>query len=80
MRLSKPAEKDAQHGVGVSGRANGGAGIRAHALLVNDDGGGQAIHHIDIRTRQGRHETLDEGAVGFIDHPLGFCGNRPEDQ
>ena len=39
VRLPEPAEEDAQHRVGVGGGANGGAGVGAHPLLVDDDRG-----------------------------------------
>jgi hypothetical protein len=47
--LTEAAEEHAQHGVGVRDRADGGAGVGAHALLVDDDRGGQALERVDVR-------------------------------
>src|SRR5690606_17667345 len=80
MRLAQAAEQDAQHGVGIRGGADGGARIRAQALLVDDDGRGQAVEHIDLGPRQTGHEALYEGAVGLVDQALGFRGDGAEHQ
>ena len=76
----EPAEEDAQHRVGVGGGADGGAGVGAHPLLVDDDRGRQAVEYVNLRPRQRRHEALHEGAVGLVDQPLRLRGDRAEHQ
>ncbi len=76
--LAEPAEQDAQHRVGVRGGADGGAGVRTHPLLVDDDRGRQALEDVHLGSGQRRHEALHEGAVGLVDHPLGLRGDRAE--
>ena len=80
VRLPEPAEEDAQHRVGVGGGADGGAGVGAHPLLVDDDRGRQPVEHVDLGPRQRRHEALHEGAVGLVDQPLRLRGDRAEHQ
>ena len=80
VRLPEPAEEDAQHRVGVGDGADGGAGVGAHPLLVDDDRRRQPVEHVDVGTREGRHEALHEGAVGLVDHPLRLRRDRVEDQ
>ena len=80
MRLPEPAEEDAQHRVGVGGGADGGAGVGAHPLLVDDDRRRQPFEYVDLRPRQRRHEALHEGAVGLVDQPLRLRGDRAEHQ
>ena len=80
VRLPEPAEQDAQHRVGVGGGADGGAGVGAHPLLVDDDRRRQPVEHVDVGPRQRRHEALHEGAVGLVDHPLRLGGDRAEHQ
>ena len=80
MRLPEPAEEDAEHGVGVGGGADRGAGVGAHPLLVDDDRGRQSLEDVDLGPRQRRHETLHEGAVGLVDQPLRLRGDRAEHQ
>src|SRR5690606_31714262 len=46
-RLTQPAEEDPQQGVGVGGRADRGARVAAHALLVDDDGAGESVEDVD---------------------------------
>ncbi len=70
VRLAEAAEEDAENRVGVGGSADRRAGVGAHPLLIDDDRGGQPFEDIDFGARLGRHETLDEGAVGFVDEPL----------
>ena len=50
--------------------AYGGPDIAAHPLLVDDDGRGQAFQNVHVGAGQRRHETLHEGAVCLVDHPL----------
>ena len=78
--LPEPAEEDAQHRVGVGGGADGGAGVGAHPLLVDDDRRRQPVEHVDVGPRQRRHEALHEGAVGLVDQPLRLGGDRAEHQ
>ena len=78
VRLPQPAEEDAQHRVGVGGRADGGADVRPHPLLVDEDRGRQPFEDVDLGPRQRRHEALDERAVGLVDQPLGLGGDRVE--
>ncbi len=80
VRLPEPAEEDPQHRVGVGGGADGGAGVGAHPLLVDDDRGGQSLEHIDLRPRQLRHEALEKRTVGLVDQPLRLRGDRAEHQ
>ncbi len=80
VRVAEAAEEDAQHRVDVGGGADGGAGVGAHALLVHDDRGGQALQHVHLGPREGGHEALDERAVGLVDEPLRLGGDRVEDQ
>ncbi len=80
VRLPEPAEQDAQHRVGVGGGADGGAGVGAHPLLVDDDRGRQPVEDVDVGPRQRRHEALHEGAVGLVDQPLRLRGDRAEHQ
>ena len=80
VRLPEPTEEDAQHRVGVSGRADRGADVGAHPLLVDDDRGRQPVEDVDVRPVQRRHEALHEGAVGLVDHALRFRGDRVEHQ
>ena len=74
------AEEQAQQRVGIGRGADGGADVRAHPLLVDDDRGGQPVEHVDVRAGQRRHEALDEGAVGLVDHPLRLGGDGAEHQ
>ena len=74
------AEEDAEHGVGVGGGADRGAGVGTHPLLVDDDRGRQSLEHVDVGPRQCRHEALHERAVGLIDHPLRLRRDRAEHQ
>ena len=53
-------------------------GSGAHPLLVDDDRRRQPVEHVDLGPRQGRHEALDEGAVGLVDQPLRLGGDRAE--
>ena len=78
--LAEAAEEDPQHRVGVGRRADGRADVGAHSLLVDDDRRRQPMEDVDVGPGQGRHEPLDEGAVGLVDHPLRFGGDRPEDE
>ena len=80
VRLPEPAKEDAQQRIGIGGGADGRSRVAAHPLLVDDDRGRQAVEHVDIRTRQRRHEPLHECAVGLVDQPLGFGGDGGEDQ
>ncbi len=80
VRLPEPAEEDAQHRVGVGGGADGGAGVAAHPLLVDDDRGREAVEDVDVGPRQRGHEALHEGAVGLVDEPLRLGGDGGEDQ
>ncbi len=80
VRLPQPAEHDPQHGVGIRCGSHGGAGVRTHTLLVNDDRGGESLESVDVGTREGRHKSLEEGAVGLVDHPLRIGGNGAEHQ
>ena len=80
VRLAEPAEQDAQHRVGVGGRADRRARVGAHPLLVDDDRGGQALQQVDLGPRQVGHEALDERAVRLVDHPLRLRGDGAEDQ
>ena len=80
MRPAEPAEKDAQHRPGVGGGADGGAGVDPHPLLVDDDRRRQPFEYVDLRPGQSRHEALDECAVGLVDQPLRFRGDRVENQ
>lgn len=41
---------------------------------------GQAFETIHVGAVDRRHVALQEGRIGLIDHPLGFCGDRVEDQ
>ena len=80
VRLPEAAEQDAQHRVGVGGCADRGAGVGAHALLVDADRGRQPFEYVDLGPRQRRHEALHEGAVCLVDQPLGLRGDRVEHQ
>ena len=80
MRFAEAAEQDSEHRVGVGRRTDGGPRVRSHALLVDDDGGGETVHDIDFRTRQGGHEPLQESAVGLVDHALRFGSDGAEHQ
>src|SRR3546814_7502811 len=62
------AEQDAEHRVGVGGGSDGRARVDSHPLLIDDDRGGQAVENIDVRPRERRHESLNESAVGLVDH------------
>ena len=80
VRCAQPAEQDAQHRVGVGGGADGGAGVGAHPLLVDDDRRRQALEVVDVGSGEGGHEALHERAVGLVDHPLRLRGDRGEDE
>ena len=80
MRLTEPAEEDAQHGVGIGGRADGGARVGAHPLLADDDRRCEPLEVVDVGAGEGGHEALDERAVGRVDHPLRLRGDRREHQ
>ncbi len=80
MRLTEPAEEDAQQRVRVRRGTDGRARICAHPLLVDDDRRRQPFEDVDVGPRLRRHESLQEGAVGFIDHPPRLCGDGGEDQ
>jgi hypothetical protein len=51
--LAEPAEHDPEHRVRVGGGADGRAGVRAHALLVDDDRGAQPVQRVDVRAAPG---------------------------
>jgi hypothetical protein len=80
VRLTEPAEQDAQHGVRIGDGAHGGAGVGANPLLVDDDRGGQPVQDVDVGTAQRRHEALHESAVGLVDQPLRLGGDGAENQ
>lgn len=80
MGLAEAAEEDAEHRVGIGCGANGGAGVAAHSLLVDDDGGANPLEAVDFGAGEGWHEALDEGAVGFIDEPLRLGGDGSKDE
>ena len=80
VRRAEPAEQDPQQRVGVGGGADRGSGVGAHAFLVDDDRGRQAVEDVDVGPGQCRHEALHERAVGLVDQPLGLGGDRIEDQ
>ena len=80
VRRAQPAEEDPEHRVGVGRGADGGAGVGAHPLLVDDDRRRQPLEQVDLGPRQRRHEALHEGAVGLVDQPLRLRGDRAEDQ
>ena len=80
VRLPEPAEDDPEHRVGVGGGADGGADVGAHPLLVEDDRRRQPFERVDVGPRQRRHEALHERAVGLVDQPLRFRGDRAEHQ
>ncbi len=67
LGLAETAEEDAQHGVGVGGRADRRADVAAHPLLVHHDRRGQPLEHVHLGTGEARHEALDERAVGLVD-------------
>ena len=79
-RLAHPAEQYPPHRVRVGGGAHGGARVGPHPLLVHDDRRRNAFKPVYLRTRQARHEPLDERTVGFVDHPLGLRGDGGENQ
>ena len=78
VRLGELGEQGAQVGVRIGDGADGGADVRAHPLLVDDDRGGQALQGVHIGPRQLGHEPLHEGAVGLVDHPLRLGGDGAE--
>ncbi len=80
VRGSEPAEHDAQHGVGVGRRADRGAGVGPHALLVDDDRGAEVAQGVDVGPAEARHERLDERRVGLVDQALRLGGDGAEDQ
>ncbi len=80
VRFPQPAEEDPEHRVGVGGRADGGARVGAHPLLVDDDRGREPVEQVDLGPGQRRHEALHEGAVGLVDQPLRLRGDRVEYQ
>jgi hypothetical protein len=80
VRVTDAAEEDAEHRVGVGGRADRGAHVRAHPLLVDDDRRRDALEPVDLGPGQRRHEALDEGAVRLVDHPLRLGGDGAEDE
>src|SRR5690606_11933367 len=65
MGLTQTAEEDAEEGVGVGGGADRRADVRPHALLVDDDRGGEALQQVDVRAAEAGHEALHERAVGL---------------
>ena len=78
--LAEPAEDDPQHRVHVGRRAEGGAGVGAHPLLVDDDRRAEVLQRVDVRAAEAGHEPLDEGGVGLVDQPLRLGGDGAEDQ
>ena len=78
--LPEAAEEHPQHGVGIGRRADRRADVGTHPLLVDDDRGRQPVEDVDVGPGERRHEALDEGAVGLVDHPLRLRGDRAEDQ
>src|SRR6201999_481190 len=80
VRLPESAEQDAQHRTRIGRRADGRARVGTHSLLIHDDRCGEALQDVDLRSRLIRHEALDEGAVGLVDQPLRFRGDRVEHQ
>nr|BFE51996.1 hypothetical protein GCM10017745_54230 [Saccharothrix mutabilis subsp. capreolus] len=80
MRFAEAAEQDAQHGVGVGGGADGGAGVGAHAFLVDHDGGAEVAQGVDVGAADGGHEGLDERGVGLVDQALRLGGDGAEDE
>ncbi len=80
VRFTETGEEDAQHRVGVGDGTDRGARVGAQSLLVDDDRRCQSFEHVDLGPCQRRHEALDEGAVGLVDHPLRLGGDRAEHQ
>ena len=80
VRVAEAAEQHPQHGVGIGDGADGGARVGPHPLLADDDRRRQPVEDVDVRAGLGRHEALDEGAVGLVDHPLRLRGDRGEHQ
>ena len=78
--LAEAAEEQAQQRVRIGRCADGGAGVGAHPLLVDDDRRRQPVEQVDVRSRQRRHEALHEGAVRLVDEPLRLRGDRAEHQ
>ncbi|MPM73790.1 hypothetical protein SDC9_120775 [bioreactor metagenome] len=70
MRLRDPAEQHPEKRIRVRGGAQRRAHVGSQALLVDDDRSRQAVQLVDLGTIQGGHESLDECAVGLVDHPL----------
>jgi len=70
MRLRDAAEQHPEKRIRVRGGAQRRAHVGSQALLVDDDRSRQAVQLVDLGTIQGGHESLDECAVGLVDHPL----------
>ena len=77
---AQPAEEDPEHGVRVGGGADGGPGVGAHPLLVDDDRRRQPLEVVHVGPRQVGHEALHKRAVGLVDHPLRLGGDGGEHQ
>ncbi len=80
VRGAEAAVQDPQHGVDVGRGADGRARVGAHPLLVDEDRRGDALQQVHLGARQGRHEALDERAVGLVDQPLRLRGDGAEHQ
>ena len=78
--FAEPAVDDAQHRVRIGDGADGGARVRPHALLVDEDRRGQPLEQVDLGARLGRQEALYERAVRLVDEALRLGGDRAEDQ
>ena len=65
--LAEPAEKDAEHVVGVGRGAHGRPGVGTHRLLVDADRRGEALQRVDVRSCLLGHEALHERGVGLVD-------------
>ncbi len=73
-------EQAPEQGIRIRGRADGGALVRAHAFLIDDDRRREAFEVIDVGAGEVRHETLHESGIGLVDHALRFGGDRVEDE
>ncbi len=78
VRLAEPAVDEPQHGVGVRRGADGGPRVRAHPLLVDEDGGAQVAQRVDVGAADVRHQGLQERRVGLVDQPLRLRRDRAE--
>ena len=72
MGLGQPGKKQPQVGGDLGDRAHRGVEVKGRVLLVDGDGGGDALDGLDIGPLQGLDELAGIGGKGFQVLALAF--------